>query len=203
MPSFASGHKPLILVMSGPSGVGKDAVLGAVQRTRSGLYYTVNATTRPPRPGEVEGEHHFFLTEAQFQGMIARDELLEHARVYDRWYGVPKAQVREALARGQDVICRVDIQGAASVRRRVPEAVLLFVAPPSPEELERRLRSRGIDTGDQLALRIAAAHKEMEEAVWFDYVVVNETDAIERSAARVLEILDAEHARVPHRQVSM
>jgi guanylate kinase len=188
-------RKPLLLVLSGPSGVGKDAVLDAIRKARPDIYYTINATSRTPRPGEVHGVHHYFVSEVRFLEMLARDELLEHAQVYGRWYGVPRMQVKEALARGQDVIARVDVQGAASIRRQEPRAVLVFLQAPSTEELERRLRQRKTDSEDQLALRLETARREMEQAPEFDHVVVNHTDAIAQTALRVMEILESERAR--------
>ncbi len=196
-----SRGEPLLLVLSGPSGVGKDAVLEQLRKSRPDIHYTVNATTRPPRPGEVDGQHHIFVSQARFQEMVAQDELLEHARVYAHWYGVPKGQVRDALANGRDVVARVDIQGAASVRRQAPEAVLVFLQPPSMEELERRLRQRSTESDEQLALRLEEARKEMDQASWFDYAVVNETDAVQSAVARVLEIIETERSHVPSRRV--
>ena len=197
------GGEPLLLVLSGPSGAGKDAVLAQLRQVRPGIHYTVNATSRPPRPGEAHGVHHYFVSAARFQEMLAHDELLEHAQVYGHWYGVPKAQVNEAMARGQDVIARVDVQGAATIRRNAPEAVLIFLAAPSLEELERRLRLRSTEPEEQLALRLEAAHQEMEEAGWFDYVVVNPTDDLDGPVARILEIMDTEHQRVPPRRIRL
>ena len=195
--------QPLLVVLSGPSGVGKDSVLAELQRVKPGIWYTVNATTRPPRPGETDGGQHFFVSDPRFQEMMAQNELLEHAQVYTHWYGVPKAQVREALERGQDVVARVDIQGAASVRRQAPDAVLVFIAPPSMEELERRLRNRGTESGDELALRIEEAQKEMAQASWFDHVLVNQTGAVHATVERLLEILDTERHRVPPRRIHL
>ena len=188
--------KPLVLVLSGPSGVGKDTVLAHLRERFPGMHYVVTATTRSPRSGEVDGRDHVFLNKAQFQEMLAKDELLEHAEVYGRWYGVPKAQVQQALARGQDVVARVDVQGAASIRRQMPEAVLIFLEAPSLDELERRLRQRSTEGGQELALRLESARREMEQSAWFDHVVVNTTDDLERPVTRIMEILEIERSRV-------
>ena len=160
------------------------------------MHYVVTATTRSPRSGEVDGRDHVFLNKAQFQEMLAKDELLEHAEVYGRWYGVPKAQVQQALARGQDVVARVDVQGAASIRRQMPEAVLIFLEAPSLDELERRLRQRSTEGGQELALRLESARREMEQSAWFDHVVVNTTDDLERPVTRIMEILEIKRSRV-------
>ena len=188
--------KPLVLVLSGPSGVGKDTVLAHLRERFPGMHYVVTATTRSPRSGEVDGRDHVFLNKAQFQEMLAKDELLEHAEVYGRWYGVPKAQVQQALARGQDVVARVDVQGAASIRRQMPEAVLIFLEAPSLDELERRLQQRSTEGGQELALRLESARREMEQSAWFDHVVVNTTDDLERPVTRIMEILEIKRSRV-------
>ncbi len=192
--------RPLVLVLSGPSGVGKDTVLAHLRERFPGMYYVVTATTRSPRSGEVDGRDHVFLSEAQFQEMLAKDELLEHAKVYGQWYGVPKAQVQQALARGQDVVARVDVQGAASIRRQMPEAVLIFLEAPSLDDLERRLRQRSTEGGQELALRLESARREMEQSAWFDHVVVNTTDDLERPVTRIMEILEIERSRVSPRK---
>jgi len=192
--------KPLVLVLSGPSGVGKDTVLAHLRERFPGMHYVVTATTRLPRLGEVDGRDHVFVNEAQFQEMLAKDELLEHAQVYGRWYGVPKAQVRQALARGQDVVARVDVQGAGSIRHQMPEAVLIFLEAPSLEELERRLRHRSTEGGQELALRLESARREMEQAAWFDHVVVNPTDDLERPVIRIMEILELERSQAASRK---
>ena len=187
--------RALLVVLSGPSGVGKDAVLEEILALRPGLHRAITATTRPPRSGEVHGEHYRFVAEAEFIRMVEANELLEHAVVYDAGTAYRGASVQEPLARGQDVICRVDIQGAVTVRAALPDAVLIFLAPP-------RWRSWSGDFGSARATRLsrwrrglAAARVEMAQAAWFDHVVVNETGAVVRTAARVLEVLAAERIR--------
>ena len=159
------------------------------------VHCAVTATTRAPRPGELEGVNHYFLSDAQFQELLARGELLEHARVYGRWYGVPRAPIREALARGQDVVVRTDVQGAANIHRLAVGAVLVFLQAPSWEEQERRLRRRSTESGPELALRLETARHEMEQAAWFDYVVVNPTGDPDAPATKIAEILELERAR--------
>jgi guanylate kinase len=167
------------------------------------FHFVVTATDRPPRPGEVDGEDYFFVTSEEFASLIENDELLEHALVYGQHKGVPKQQVRQALASGKDVVMRIDVQGAATIRKLVPEAVLIFLTAPSEEELVRRLRKRGGDSPEQLEKRIATARNEMERLAEFDYVVINRDGALERAADDVLAIVRAEHCRTKPRMVSL
>lgn len=191
----ASGG-PLLVVLSGPSGVGKDTVLARLRERGLPIHITVTTTTRPPRDGDPEGQRGLtFVSEDEFQRLLREDELLEHAVVYGHHYGVPKAQVREALARGQDVIVRVDVQGAATIKRLVPQAVSIFIAPPSLEELERRLRERASDDETTLRRRLEIAAQEMAQRTHFDYIIINERDRVEETVQRVLEIMARERAR--------
>ncbi|MCJ7511092.1 MAG: guanylate kinase [Dehalococcoidia bacterium] len=193
--SDAPSRHPLLVVLSGPSGVGKDSVLAGLKARGGGYHFAVTATTRPPRPGEVDGRSYHFLTRQRFEEMAAAGELLENAVVYDERYGVPKAQVREALARGQDVVMRTDIQGVAAIKGAVPQAVTIFLAPASVAELEERLRLRGADSEEQLRLRLATARREMDAACHFDHVVVNAEGKLEEAVAEVERIIAAERAR--------
>jgi guanylate kinase len=167
------------------------------------LHFVVTATDRPPRPGEVHTVDYFFLSTTEFLHMKREGELLEHAIVYGQHKGIPKKHVREALASGQDVIMRVDVQGAATVRRLAPEAVLIFLTASSEEELERRLRARGGDSPEQLEKRVATAHEEMKRMVEFDYVVVNRDGELDRAVDDVIAIITAEHCRVHPRVVEL
>ncbi len=201
---MSSGGPPLLVVISGPSGVGKDAVLARLRERGVPAHFTVTATTRPKR--EVNpGDHAFlsFLSEEEFARLLANDGLLEHAQVYGYRYGVPKAQVIEALAAGKDVIMRVDVQGAATIKRLVPDALLIFLAPPSIQELEARLRSRGLDDPDTIRRRLDAAARELEEQSGFDYVIVNERDQLDQTVDRVLEIMAAERKRADRKPVKL
>ncbi|MEA3340092.1 MAG: guanylate kinase [Chloroflexota bacterium] len=193
----------LLIVISGPAGVGKDAVLQCLQERGCPFHFVVTATDRPPRPGEVHGVDYFFLTTDEFARMIEQDELLEHAIVYGQHKGIPRQQVREALASGKDVIMRVDVQGAATIRRLAPEAVLIFLTASSEEELEQRLRARGGDSPAQLQKRIAAARKEMVRLPEFDYIVVNRDGELDRAVGDVLAIIQTEHCRVEPRVVRL
>lgn len=198
-----SGGNALLVVLSGPSGVGKDAVLARLREARPDLCYVVTATTRPMRDGERDGVDYQFLSHEQFDALLSRDEFLEHAEVYGNRYGSPKEQVRRALAQGQDAVVKIDVQGAASIRRMAPEALLLFIAPPSMEELERRLRERKTESPEQLALRIRTAESELDAAEWFDYAIVNDTDALDGTVESILRVVDEQRARVPPRTVDL
>ena len=196
-------RQPLLLVLSGPSGVGKDTVLEAMRRAHPDFFYTVTATTRPQRPGEIDHIHYVFVDSARFDQLLAEDEFLEHAEVYGNRYGVPRGQVRRALERGQDVVIKVDVQGAASIKRIVPEAIFIFLAPPSMEELTRRLHSRKTEDVDELIKRIHTAEQEMEEVVHFDYVVINENDQVEQTVKSIDAIVTAECQRVHPRRITL
>jgi guanylate kinase len=164
---------PLLIVISGPSGVGKDSVVKRLKERGYPFHFVVTATSRPPRPGEVHGVDYFFVSEADFKAMIRDDELLEHALVYEQYKGIPKQQVREALASGQDVVMRLDVQGAATVKRLVPDAVLIFLVPSSEEELARRLSCRHTDTEQQIQRRLEITREELARLGEFDYWVMN------------------------------
>ena len=194
---------PLLIVISGPAGVGKDSVIQRLKERGCALHFVVTATDRAPRPGEVHGVDYFFLPTAEFLRMKREQELLEHAVVYGQHKGVPKQQIREALASGKDVIMRVDVQGAATIRRLVPEALLIFLVATSERELEERLRARGDDTPEQLEKRLAAARAEMAQLPEFDYVVVNRDDELDGAVDDVIAIIRAEHCRVPPRIVKL
>jgi guanylate kinase len=195
--------EPLLIVISGPSGVGKDSLVRRLEGHGSPFHFVVTATDRPPRPDEVEGEDYIFVSTDEFKRMIEDDELLEYAVVYGQYKGIPKQQVRAAMASGQDVVMRLDVQGAATIRQIVPEAVLIFLSPSSEKELEQRLRERGEDSPEQVERRIAQARGEMERLPAFDYVVVNQQGALDEAVDDVLAIIRAEHCRVDQREVSL
>ena len=192
---------PLLLVLSGPSGVGKDLLLTRLRESGRPYHFTVTATTRPKRDEELDGIDYHFTTERRFKQMIAGDELLEWALVYGNYYGVPKRQVTEALARGNDVILKIDVQGAATVRQIAPEALFIFLAPPSEAELERRLRGRRTESETALATRLDKARQELLEADNFDYTVVHETDSTDQAALEIEDIIRRERYREPSRKV--
>jgi len=198
------GAGPLLVVISGPSGAGKDTVLARVRDRGLPFHFTVTATTRPRREGDAADDPFLScLSEAEFDRLLAEDGLMEHAQVYGFRYGVPKPPVKEALERGQDVLVRVDVQGAASIKALAPGAVLIFLVPPSLEEMEARLRARALDDEATLRRRLERASGEMEQIARFDYVVVNEDGRVDDAVKRVLAIMTAEHCRVGRRPVAL
>ena len=195
---------PLLIVISGPSGVGKDTVIQRMKERRLPFHFVVTATTRPPREGEVHGRDYFFVSRDEFAAMIDSDELLEYAYVYNDYKGIPKQQVREALASGKDVIMRVDVQGAAKIRQLTGTgAALIFMTTLSEEELVQRLRARKSETPEGLNLRIATARKELERMPEFDYCVVNQDMTLDDTVDRIIAIIEAEHSRVNPRVVQL
>jgi guanylate kinase len=203
MKSHNLAHQPLLIVVSGQAGVGKDSLIQRMKERGYPVHFVVTATDRPPRPGEVHGKDYFFLTTDEFEQMVQDGELLEHAVVYGQYKGIPKQQVREAMASGKDVIMRVDVQGAATVRQIAPEAILIFLVASSEDELEQRLRDRGSDSPEQLAERLVTAHEEMGRLNEFDYVVVNPDGELDRAVDDVVAIIRAEHCRVEQRVVKL
>jgi guanylate kinase len=200
---FKPPKTPLLIVISGPSGAGKDAVLTRMKETGFPLEYITTLTTRPQRPGERDAVDYCFISTEQFQKMLERGELLESANVYGNWYGVPRQPVKQALDRGEDVIVKVDIQGAATIKRIVPQAVLIFLTPPSPEELALRLRERHTETAFDLALRIKTAEAEIKQLPLFDYVVLNQRDEIDRAVSQIKAIITAEKCRASPREIRL
>ena len=192
-----------MMVVSGPSGVGKDAVLTRLRERQYPVHIVVTATTRAMRPTERDGADYIFLDEATFERKVADDGFLEWAVVYGNRYGVPKDQVSDALASGKDVIIKSDVQGAETMKRLNPEAVFVFVAPPSMEELERRLRDRRSEATGDLERRLETARLEMERLPMFDYVVVNENGAIDEAAEALEAIMRAERWRYPRRRLAL
>lgn len=178
--------KGKLVVISGASGVGKGTVLGKVMEKRGDLSFSVSATTRDPRPGETDGVHYYFVSRERFEQMIANREFLEYDEHNKNYYGTPRAQAEEKMERGH-VLLDIEPQGARQVKEAAPDAVLIFIMPPSMEELERRLRGRGDTPEDQIVIRLERAVWEMEQRVWYDYIVVN--DDAQRCADEVLNIL--------------
>lgn len=195
--------KPLLIVLSGPSGVGKDTVLQRMKDRQTSFFFVVTMTDRPPRTGEQEGVDYFFVTTQYFKNLIEADGFIEHAFVYGDNKGVPREQVRQAMLSGKDVVMRVDVQGAAHIRKLFPDAVLIFLATDSMEELIERLVSRKTDTAENIQIRIATALEEMQRINEFDYVVANRDNQQDESVDAILAIVRAEHCRVDHRQVSL
>ncbi len=200
-PPFDLARKPLLIVLSGPSGAGKDAVLARMKESAHPLRHITTLTTRPQRPNERNGVDYHFVSPEKFQEMIKNDELLEWAKVYGNWYGVPREEVKQALDQGQDTILKVDIQGAATIKKILPQAVFIFLLPPSREELLRRLKQRRTESPTDLALRLKTAEEEMKQLSLFDYVVINRWDEIELAVSDIKAIITAEKCRVTPREI--
>ena len=194
---------PLLIVISGPSGVGKDSVVQRMKERGLPFHFVVTATTRGKRDNEKDGEDYWFVSKGEFARMIEENELIEYAIVYGDYKGIPKSEVREALSSGQDVVMRIDVQGAETVRKLAPESLLIFITCESEDELERRLRERKTETVDSLSLRIATARKELQRIEAFDYVIVNEDFHLDDSVDKVRAIISAEHLRVQQRKVTL
>ena len=195
--------QPLLIVLSGPSGAGKDAVLTRMRELGHQLHYTVTATTRAQRPLERDGVDYIFLTSQRFDRMVSQDGFLEWAQVYGHRYGVPKKQVRDALRAGKDTVIKTDVQGAATIRRQTPDALLIFLVPPTLEELEPRLRQRKTEGDVDMELRLRTARAEMGHAAMFDHVVVNHDGRLDEAVQRLVEIIAAEKRRDPPRRASL
>ena len=193
--SAAGDRHPLLLVLSGPSGVGKDAILDELARRGHDFHRVVTCTTRPPREGERDGIDYHFVSDADFDGLIASGGLLEHAVVYGHRSGVPKRQVLDALAAGRDVYGRTDVQGAASIRRLMPEAMVVFIAPTSLAELEERIRARKSDDEARIQRRLDTARSEMGRQPEFEHVIVNEPGKLEGTVDRLERLLSEERAK--------
>jgi guanylate kinase len=191
----ASPHG-LLFVLSAPSGGGKDSVLRGLQKLGVPLQVSVSVTTRPPRPGEVNGVDYYFISQAEYDTLVAQDALLEHAVVHGNSYGVPRQPVREWLAAGKDVLLKIDVQGAATIRKKVPHAIFIFLAPESVEALVKRLHSRDTETAADLALRVADASHELAQQDWYDYCVINRQNHLDEAVEQVRAIIVAEHCRV-------
>ncbi|MFQ5997181.1 MAG: guanylate kinase [Dehalococcoidales bacterium] len=196
-------QRPLLIVLSGPSGVGKDAVLTRMKEFDYPLEYITTVTTRPRRASERDHIDYHFVSTARFQEMIKRNELLEWANVYGNWYGVPKEPVKQALERGEDTIVKIDIQGAATIKKILPQAVFVFLMPPSVEELGLRLKQRHSESSFDLDLRLKIAREEMKQLSLFDYVVFSQRGEIERAVLDIAAIITAEKCRITPREITL
>jgi guanylate kinase len=194
---------PLLVVLSGPSGAGKDAVLTRIRELGHRFHFTVTATTRTKRPLEQDGKDYIFLTPHRFDRMVEQDDFLEWAQVYGHRYGVPRKQVRDALKQGLDTLIKADVQGAATVRSIAPDSLLIFLVPPNLAELEPRLRQRKTEGDVDLELRLRTARAEMGHAPMFDYVVVNHDGRLDETVQNILSIITAEKHRTPPRRVEL
>lgn len=185
-------EKPLLVVISGPSGVGKDAVLNRLKDKGYPLHFVVTATTRLKRNNEVDGRDYHFIDANKFQNLLTSGEFVEASNVYGNWYGVPKKEIESALKKGMDVIVKVDIQGALKIKSIFPRAILIFLSPPSFQELTERLKGRNSDSQKDIEIRIATANKELTAANQFKYILINHQDAIENTATKIYSIIQRE-----------
>lgn len=193
--------QPLIIVISGTSGIGKDAVIKGMKRRNKPLHYVITATSRAPRSNEVDGVDYFFFSKEDFERRINAGEFIEHALVYQDYKGIPRWQVDEALKSGKDVVLKLDVQGAATIRKLYPEAVLIFLVPNTVEEWYDRLCDRKSETPETLRVRIDTAIKEVSQIDLFDYVVLNAQDHLDAAVDDILQIINIEHHRVHHRKM--
>jgi guanylate kinase len=193
----------VLIVLSGPSGVGKDAVLTRMRKSGRPLHYVVTATTRPKRAREKNGVNYHFVSREAFQQMIDRHELLECANVYGNYYGVPRDEIASALSRGMDAIVKVDVQGAATIKKVLPQAVFIFLMPPSMEALKKRLKRRRSESAADLALRLEKAEAEMKSLPLFDYAITSHQNRLDEVVSRIDEIITAEKHRVKPRVVQL
>lgn len=195
--------KPRLYVISGPSGVGKDTVIDHLRLRLPEFHFAVTATTRERRPGEMDGVHYFFMTEKRFLSDRDEGEYIESAEVYGNWYGVPRSGIRHALHEGRNAIVKVDVQGAATIRALAPDAILIFLMPPSIDDLTRRLYHRKTDGPSVMMRRVQTATHELLAVSEFDYVVFNEEDAVDHTLDQIMAIIVAEQLRVRQQEASL
>ena len=195
-----ANNQPLVVILTGPSGVGKDAALNELKKMDRPWHYVVTATTRPIRHNEIDGVDYIFMGESEFKLSLDQNEFLESANVYERWYGVPKSQVSEPLKNGLDVILKVDIQGAATIKSLIPQAISIFMIPGTLSDLENRLRTRMTESEEQLKLRLEVAKTELTKLNNFEYYIINEEDNLESTVRQIDTIITAEKQRLnrPH-----
>jgi len=204
MPTVHHGSKnPLVVVLSGPSGVGKDATIARIKEIGVKFHYVVTATTRHKRPGEADGVDYYFLDRDDFMKKIKRHDFLEYAEVYGNYYGVPKNEIRQALHKGRDIIIKVDVQGATTLKKKIPDAVFIFLLTPSLEDLLTRLKSRNSDSEVVVSARMCKAADELKCLPLFDYCVVNNNNDLDRTAEAVAGIMKTEKHRVKPRVVTV
>lgn len=195
--------EPLLIVISGPSGVGKDSVIQHMKERQLPFHFVVTATNRPRRDNEVHGEDYFFISTEEFTELMEQDELLEYAIVYGDYKGIPKEQVRQALASGKDVVLRVDVQGAATIRQKSPDALLIFLTCQDEQELVDRLMQRETESTESLVTRIKTARQELTRIDEFDYVVQNKHGQLDEAVDSILDIIQSEHERATPRKVTL
>jgi guanylate kinase len=198
-----SARQGLLFVLSAPSGTGKDTVINALKQQGMDFYVVASVTTRAPRPGESEGNPYHFISEEEFKQLVDEGELLEYANVHGNWYGQPRQVIRDNLRAGRDVLLKIDVQGAASIRRKVPQAIFIFLVPSSLEELAQRLATRQTETEEERLRRLADARKELMQQYSYDYVIVNRQGHLQEAVDQLRAIILAEHARTHPRHIDI
>ena len=193
----------LLFVLSAPSGTGKDTIINTARAQGINFFVVPSVTTRPPRPGESEGNPYRFVSQETFEELVGKDELLEYANVHGNWYGQPRQPIRDNLSAGRDVLLKIDVKGAATVRKKVPQAIFIFLVPESMEELAARLVNRNTETEEELKRRLEDAHHELAEQDWYDYVITNRQGHVAEAVRQLDAIIIAEHSRVHPRQVTI
>ncbi|HVB76160.1 MAG TPA: guanylate kinase [Ktedonobacteraceae bacterium] len=201
--SLPSPQQGLLFVLSAPSGTGKDTVINAARGLGLDFFVVPSVTTRQPRPGESEGNPYHFVSREEFEELVGKDELLEYANVHGNWYGQPRQSIRENLSAGRDVLLKIDVKGAATIRKKVPQAIFIFIVPESLDELANRLVKRNTETEEELKRRLEDANAELAEQDWYDYVILNRQGQVEEAAEKLRAIMTAEHSRVHPRLVTI
>lgn len=201
--STASSRRGLLFVLSAPSGAGKDSVINAALEQGMNFYVVPSMTTRAPRPGESEGHPYHFVSQEQFEQMVKKGELIEHAKVHGNWYGQPRQFIRDHLNAGHDVLMKIDVQGAATVRQKIADAIFIFLVPESLEVLASRLMHRNTESAEELAQRLETARAELAEKEHFDYVIMNRQGHLADAVEQLWAIIEAEHCRVHPRHVEL
>lgn len=198
-----SPRQGLLFVLSAPSGTGKDTVINTARAQGMDFFVVPSVTTRQPRPGESEGNPYNFVSKETFEELEGKGELLEHANVHGNWYGQPRQPIRDNLDAGRDVLLKIDVKGAATIRKIVPGAIFIFLVPESMDELAARLENRNTETEEERKRRLEDARTELAEQDWYDYVITNRQGHAEEAAEKLRAIMIAEHSRVHPRQVTI
>ena len=193
----------LLFVLSAPSGTGKDSVINALKQQGMDFYVVASVTTRAPRPGESDGNPYHFISQEEFDRLVAQDELLEHAKVHGNWYGQPTQQITDNLRQGRDVLLKIDVQGARTVRQKLPGAIYIFLVPGSIDELIDRLTNRQTETDAERKRRLADAEVELSQRIYYDYAIVNRQDQLDDAVENLHAIIKAEHCRTQPRYVEI
>ncbi len=199
----SSTRQGLLFVLSAPSGAGKDTVINTLRQQGMDFYVVPSVTTRAPRPGESEGHPYHFISKETFEQLVSQNELLEYANVHGNWYGQPRKLIRDNLSAGRDVLLKIDVKGAATIRSKVPDAIFIFLIPGSLEELTQRLTGRQTETEEELRRRLADARKELAEQHWYDYLITNRDGHLQEAVDCLRAIMLAEHCRVHPRNIDV